>query len=165
MRKTVLFLISVCIMAGLLSCTTYSQRKSSSDKIIDLVNTKNSVLLSGITKLPFLFDGEIIVLEKDSSMIWQNISNAGFSFEEIIKAESFPVSSKDYLLFGNTMEVKTWFEKYLPKKASLAKINCKNGLYYMILGPKKKIKTDGSSGAKKDYPAIHGFTGPVKEAK
>ncbi|MCL2480750.1 MAG: hypothetical protein FWF38_03455 [Spirochaetaceae bacterium] len=164
MRRTVLLLILVWIITGLLSCATYSQRKSSSDKIIDLVNTKNSVLLGEITKLPFLFDGEIIVLEKDSSMIWQNISNAGFSFEEIIDAESIPVSSKDYLLFGNTMEVKTWFEKYLPKKASLAKINCKNGLYYMILGPKKKVQTD-ASGAKKGYPAMCGFTGPVQEAK
>jgi hypothetical protein len=163
MKKTVLLLISVGIIAGLLSCTTYSMKKTSSDKVIVLVNTKNSALLSEITSLPFLFDQEIIVLKKDSSMIWQNINNAGFNFEGIIGTESIPVSSKDYLLFGNTMEVKTWFEKYLPKKASLVKMNCKKGLYYMILGAKKKVKTD--SGENKDYPAICGFTGPVKEAK
>ena len=161
MRKTALLLILTGIMAGLFSCTTYSQKKSSSDKIIDLVNTKNTILLSGVTSLPFLFDREIIVLEKDSNMIWQNINNAGFSFEEIIATESIPVSSKDYLFFGNTMEVKTWFEKYLPKKASLVKVKCKNGLYYMILGGKKKLKTAGG----KDYPALCGFTGPVKEVK
>ena len=164
MKKIVFLLISVWILTGLLSCATYSQKKESSDKVIDLVNTKNSALLSEITTLPFLFDKEIIVLEKDSSMIWQNINNAGFKFEEIIGSESIPVSSKDYLVFGNTMEVKTWFEKYLPKKASLVKINCKNGLYYMILGNKKKVAASGTTGVK-DYPALCGFTGPVKEIK
>ena len=163
MRKTILLFLLAWVVLGLLSCTTYSMKKTSSDKVINLVNTKNSIVLSEITSLPFLFDKEIIVLGKESSIIWQNISNAGFSFEEIIDAESISVSAKDYLFFGNTMEVKTWFEKYLPKKASLVKINCKNGLYYMILGGKKKAAD--SSGAKKDYPAICGFTGPVKEGK
>ncbi len=164
MRKTALLLISIVIITGLFSCTTYSQRKSSSDKVIDLVNTKNSALLSSATSLPFLFDGEIIMLEKDSSMIWQNINNAGFNFEEIIEVESIPVSAGGYLFFANTMEVKTWFEKYLPKKASLLKISCKNGLYYMILGGKKRVTTP-DSGEKEIFPAICGFTGPVKEAR
>jgi len=158
MRKTSLFLILVWIIAGGLSCTTYSQKKSSSDKIIDLVNAQNSNVLSEITSLPFLFDKEIIVLERDRNMIWQNIGSAGFSFEKITDTESLPVSAKDYLLFGNTMEVKTWFEKYLPKRASLVKINCQNGLYYMILGSRTRVKTEAGG----SFPKIYGFTGPVR---
>ncbi|MCL2791473.1 MAG: hypothetical protein FWD87_00115 [Spirochaetaceae bacterium] len=164
MRKTVLFLISVWIIIGLLSCTTYSQRKSSSNKIVDLVNAQNSAVLSEITSLPFLFDREIIVLERDRNMIWQNISNAGFSFEGIISTESIPVSSGDYLFFGNTFEVRTWFEKYLPQRASLVKINTRNGLYYMILGSRTKVRIN-LPGGRGSFPTIHGFTGPVQEAR
>ncbi|MCL2294042.1 MAG: hypothetical protein FWC36_04165 [Spirochaetes bacterium] len=161
MKKAVLLLISVAIIAGLMSCTTYSQRRSSSDRIIGLVNAQEGAWLGGATALPFLFDREIIVLERDSNMIWQNITNAGFSFEEIISVESIPVSSGDYRFFGDTFEVRTWFKNHLPRRASLVKINCKNGLYYMILGGRTRVRAE-SSGARRTLPAIHGFTGPVE---
>ena len=96
--------------------------------------------MSGLTSTPFLLDGEIIILEKDISMIWKNIRDSGFTFEKAFETESMPVGAGDYRYFADSMEVKTWFSKYLPEKASLVKIKAKNGLYYFILGPKKWIK-------------------------
>ncbi len=196
MKKALLLFFAVwMIPAGLLSCASspYSQWKSSSGKVIALVNGGGDASLAELTETPFLFDGEIIMTEKDVSMIWKNIHEAGFRFEEALEAESVPVSSSDYSLFADTMEVKIWFEKYLPEEAALLKIKAENGLYYMILGEKKWIDagdeaeeplsfgiygrmgnfrpgiylvSDSHTGgsSKKGYPTIYGFKGPVGKA-
>ena len=193
MKKILLIFAAVwMISAGLLSCSSvpYSRWNSSSAKVIELINSPGDEYLTKITASPFLFDREIIILEKDIAMIWKNIDEAGFCFEEAYEAESMPVSAGDYRLFADTMEVKTWFEKYLPEKASVVKIKAKNGLYYMILGGKKWITVvkeepqfgfsfgyakgplfmrisnnddDGTGPSNEAYPVIYGFTGPVRE--
>ncbi|MDX9801871.1 MAG: hypothetical protein RBT69_11110 [Spirochaetia bacterium] len=193
MKKSVflLFAAALVFLSGILSCTSvpYSQWNSSSAKIVDLVNSREDISLSELTYTPFLLDREIIIPEKDISMIWKNISESGFTFEEASEIGSIPIGAGDYSYFADTMEVRTWFSKYLPEKASLVKVDAKNGLYYFILGPKKWItpqkeepeisigyslgmgshmmmrldedKTGGSK--KKSYPSIYGFTGPVTE--
>jgi len=183
--------IVLVFLSGMLSCTSvpYSQWDSSSAKIVDLVNSGGDASLSGLTSTPFLLDGEIIILEKDISMIWKNIRESGFTFGKAYETESMPVSAGDYRYFADSMEVKTWFSKYLPEKASLVKIEAGNGLYYFILGPKKWIKVEkeepelsmgyslgfgprmmmrfgGDSQDEtenKSYPSIYGFKGPVTE--
>ncbi len=195
MKKTVNLIFAsatvLVFISGILSCTSvpYSRWNSSSAKIVDLVNSGGDASLSGLTSTPFLLDGEIIILEKDISMIWKNIRDSGFTFEKAFETESMPVGAGDYGYFADSMEVKTWFSKYLPEKASLVKIEAKNGLYYFILGPKKWIKVakkepeismgysfgigprmmmryNGDSpdeSVNKSYPSIYGFKGPVTE--
>lgn len=146
------------------SCASapYSRWESSAEKVIELVNSGGDKALAAITASPFLFDKEIIILENDISAIWRNIYEAGFRFEDISDLESVEILADQYVLIGDSMEVKTWFEKYLPEKPSLVKIISEKGLFYMILGGKVKIKKSEAGGISGSYPAIYGFTGPVE---
>lgn len=189
-KRFFLFLLAGLFLALLSSCTSvpYSMWKSSANKVVTLVNSDGSAYLAELTKSPFLFDREIIILERDIEMIWKNIDDAGFVFQKGYEVESVPLSPGDYSYFGDTMEVRTWFEKYLPEKASLVKIQAPNGLYYFILGGRKWIRIEEEASpvsfgiyrrsrnfafgisagreedttVKKTFPVIYGFAGPVE---
>lgn len=159
-----LFFILLLTTSLFFSCASnpYSRWESSGEKVIELVNSGGDKALAAITASPFLFDKEIIILENDISAIWRNIYTAGFRFEDISELESVEILEDQYILFGDTMEVKTWFEKYLPKKPSLLKIRSEKGLFYIILGEKVRVKGSETGGVSGSYPAIYGFTGPVE---
>lgn len=157
--------VAIFIFVSLfVSCSTapYSRRGSSVVKIAELINDKNSGYLAKISKTPFLLDGEIILLDRDIEMIWKNLSESGFAFEGDYSVDSFPVSAGDHALFASSMEVKTFFREYLPKKkkGSIAEINADNGKFYLLLGNKKKIERE--DGSKVSFPEIFGFKGPVE---
>ena len=184
MKKAITMLIlSVLIV----SCTTtpYSQWRSASEKVVDLINHPGEEYLEDITSKHFLFDRELIVLDKDISLIWFNLNNSEFAFTNGEITETIPVGPDDYKYFADTMEVKTFFKKYLPEDASLVKIQSSSGLYYLLLGSSKYIYIDKKvdfdrplkvkwfrtrdlseyikrSGKKVKYPIVYGFKGPVK---
>ncbi len=185
--KKAFFTALVLISFFLLSCTTapYSQWSSAAEKVVDLINHPGEEYLEDITSNPFLFDKEIIMLDKDISIMWFNLNKARFGLGNAVIKESIPVGAKDYKLFADTMEVKTYFSKYLPKDAALVKVQADNGLYYLLLGSSryliidKKIDFNRSgnhkwfrvqdfaaymerSGNKMKYPVIYGFRGPVE---
>ena len=185
--KKVLILLMIFITFLFLSCTTapYSQWSSSAEKVVDLINHPGEEYLEEITTNPFLFDREIIVLDKDISMIWNNLNRSMFGFRDGVIVESVPIGADDYTLFADTMEVKTFFSKYLPEDAALVKVQAENGLYYLILGSYKYVYLDKKiefsrplaidwfrikdlsdylerKGKKVKYPLLYGFKGPVK---
>ena len=185
--KKALILLTVLISFLIISCTSapYSQWDSSAEKVVDLINHPGEEYLEEITSNPFLFDGEIIVLDKDISMIWHNLNRSRFGFRNGVIKESVPLGPEDYTLFADTMEVKTFFSKYLPEDAALVKVESDNGLYYLILGSSKYVFIDKKvefdrpldhkwfriqdlsayferNGKKVKYPIVYGFKGPVK---
>ena len=186
MKKTLLFLM-IILSFSVISCTSvpYSQWDSSAEKVVDLINHPGEEYLEEITSNPFLFDGELIVLDKDVSMIWNNLNRARFGFKNCIISESVPIAADDYAIFADTMEVKTFFSKYLPEDASLVKVESDNGLFYLLLGSYKYVYIDKKidferpldlawfrasdlgdymqrNGEKEKFPVIYGFKGPVK---
>ena len=185
--KKALILLMIFIAFLFISCTSapYSQWDSSAEKVVDLINHPGEEYLEEITTNPFLFDGEIIVLDKDISMIWNNLNRSMFGFRNGVITESVPIGADDYTLFADTMEVKTFFSKYLPEDAALVKVQAENGLYYLILGSSKYINIDKNvefsrplghpwfrlqdftdylerKGKKVKYPLLYGFKGPVE---
>ncbi len=185
--KKLIFIYLVLLPLFLISCTSvpYSMWDSSAEKVVDLINHPGEEYLEEISSNPFLFDGELIVLEKDISMIWTNLNRSRFGFRNAVIESSVPVTPDDYALFADTMEVRTFFKKYLPEDASLVKVDSDNGVFYILLGSYRYVTIDKDvdfdrpielswfrvgdlkeylqrKGAKEKFPVIYGFKGPVK---
>ncbi|MDA3949450.1 MAG: hypothetical protein PF508_09495 [Spirochaeta sp.] len=98
---------------------------------------------------PFLFDGEIIILESDLQMMWTNLRDVGFTFDAATIEELGPVTDTTYLQFADTMDVRVWFQKYAAEDAALARVSTSHGTFLIITGDRLKR-----------LPYIFGFTGP-----
>ena len=125
--------------------------KSTVGNLMELVNSKDVTTMGKITNIPMLIDGEIVSREKEVTSFWAQVFKAGFRLQEQQEAVVEPVDSTALAFFGDTMEVRTFFKKYLPKTAITAEIKGTGGTYIFLL-----------SGRSGKYPYIFGFTGPLQ---
>jgi hypothetical protein len=133
------------------SCTTVpvSQRDNRVETLITELNTADIDRLMELSARPFLFDGEIIILESDLQMMWTNLRDVGFTFDAATIEELGPVTDTTYLQFADTMDVRVWFQKYAAEDAALARVSTSHGTFLIITGDRLKR-----------LPYIFGFTGP-----
>jgi hypothetical protein len=133
------------------SCTTVpvSQRDNRVETLITELNTADIDRLMELSARPFLFDGEIIILESDLQMMWTNLRDVGFTFDAATIEELGPVTDTTYLQFADTMDVRVWFQKYAAEDAALARVSTSHGTFLIITGDRLKR-----------LPYIFCFTGP-----
>ena len=86
-----------------------------------------------MSRLPFLLDQEIIVLKKDVESFWTNIVHAGFTVDEPELERGTPISENSYLEFYDSMEVKTFFKKYLDRGTRLLELKTGKGQKILLL--------------------------------
>ncbi len=153
MRKVSIAIVSVVILLAFASCTTFKAvpGRKAITRFIELYNTGDIDRMTMMTSIPMLVDGEIVARTGDAEFFWTRLSEAGFSFENSDSSYSVePVDQNSFLLFGNTMEVRTFFTKYVPETAVIVRLKGPGGDFILLL-----------SGRKGFYPFIFGFTGPV----
>jgi hypothetical protein len=133
------------------SCATVpvSQRDNRVEKLIAELNTADIDRVMELSARPFLFDGEIIILESDLRTMWTNLREAGFTFDAATVTELGPTSDTTYQSFADSMEVRVWFEKYAAEDAALATVDTSYGTFLIVTGDRLKR-----------LPYIFGFTGP-----
>jgi len=145
--KKILFLM-VIIIVGLSSCASlkFVQKEDDVIKIIDLINKGDSKTLTTVSVTPFLFDGEILMLDSDIDILWKNITDAGFTLQapSVVKIEEIGVESSRF--FGDSMDIRSYFDRYLPETARITHIQAGAVNMLLLLNGKK----DG-------YPQIHGI--------
>ncbi len=146
----VLVFSSVLLFSG---CATVRgvPRKGAVENLMELINSGNTEMIVNITAIPMLVDGEMVNRDQEISSFWAQVNKAGFHVQTGKDIRIQPVDSDTYLLFGDTMEVKTFFSKYVPKTAVTAEIEGTGGKYVFLL-----------SGRNGKYPYLFGFTGPVQ---
>jgi hypothetical protein len=122
----------------------------SQEKISGLIQAINSGRAASmeLNEAPFLFDGEILFLQNQLGALWQNLYSAGFRLYSAKIVRNEAIGGDAYLEFGDTMDVRTFFQKYLDKDSSLVEIRALSGSYVFLLGR----EVDG-------YPRIRGFKG------
>jgi hypothetical protein len=143
----VILLLSILTVV-LSSCASVQVVQKEGDvlKIIDLVNQGDSETLKALSRVPFLFDGEIIILESDVKILWENVVNAGFKLPSAEVAAITEAAEQDSAVFGGSMETATYFSKYLPETARIADVRSGSMQVLLLLDGKK----DG-------YPQIYGM--------
>lgn len=133
------------------SCATVpvSQRDNQVEKLIGELNTADIDRVMELSARPFLFDGEIIILESDLRTMWTNLREVGFTFDAATVTELGPTNETSYRSFADSMEVRVWFEKYAAEDAALATVETSYGTFLIVTGDRLKR-----------LPYIFGFTGP-----
>jgi hypothetical protein len=146
MKKILLLAAGVILIA---SCVTFKVDEDQVEKIIRLINKNDTEKLTKITATPFLLDAEIIALQGDAALLWENLKQAGFTLANARLVDLIPVKEDTYKLFSPSWEVEVFFKKYVPAKSVVARIQADNGSFLLLL-----------DGEKKGYAQILGIKGP-----
>lgn len=135
----------------LASCASIQRSKDEGniDRISELINTGQSEKLTAMTELPFLLDQEIIVLAQDVETFWSTIVEVGFKVEEPSLERGAKVTPESYKEFYDSMEVETFFKKYLEKQSRLLELKTNTGQRILLLVTDTLFTR-----------SIHGFKGP-----
>jgi hypothetical protein len=130
MKKTLLLLLCITV----LSCATLQQKRfaGSVEDVIEYINAGQASELSNISQTPFLLDAEIILLKEDVMEFWGQIVKVGFQIQEYQSIASVPITSTTYKDFADTMEVQSFFEKYISKRAYLVTVKTDHFSVYFI---------------------------------
>lgn len=130
------------------SCSTipFAQRPQNAQRVIDLFNAGDIQRLDAISHVPFLFNGEIVELKSDVNVIWTNLLKSGLKLTDAQVATAAPIGTDSYRQFADTMEVKVFFQKYLPKGTAIVHVTFKDGSFDLLL-----------DGAQKGYPVVIGI--------
>ena len=114
--------------------------------IIELVNADEADTLTNNSHVPFLLDGEIIMIQSDVLVLWQAIVEH-FTLESETVHE-MPEELKDVAtLFGQTMDVRVFFQN-LPDEVHAVRIDTSQGELILLLGT-----------ADRGVPRIYGLKG------
>ena len=148
MKKIPYILLLAVVLA---SCASIQRSKDEGniERISELINTGQSAKLTAMTELPFLLDQEIIVLAKDVETFWNTIVEVGFKVEEPVLERGVEVGPESYKEFYDSMEVQTFFKKYLEKRSRLLELKTNTGQRILLLVTDTLFTR-----------TIHGFKGP-----
>jgi hypothetical protein len=153
MKKIFIAIVSIMLLIALSSCTTMKAVPSERavERFIELYNSGDTVRMTEMTSIPMLIDGEIVARNADANFFWTRLAEAGFKLDGSETYSVLPTDLNSSLLFGDSMEVSTFFVKYVPETAVLVRVKGPGGDFILLL-----------SGRKGKYPYIFGFTGPLK---
>jgi hypothetical protein len=148
MKKLPYLLILAVFLA---SCASIQRSKDEGnvERISELINTGQAEKLTAMTEVPFLLDQEIIVLETDMATFWSTIVEVGFKVEEPTLEQGVVIGPASYARFYESMEVETFFKKYLEKKSRLLELKTNTGQRILLLVTDTLFRR-----------TIHGFKGP-----
>ncbi len=152
MKKISMIAVLMLILIVFFSCTTMKAvpKERAIERFIELYNTGDTVRMSEMTSIPMLIDGEIVARNADADFFWNSLAKAGFTLDGSESFTTEPLNSNSSLLFGDSMEVSTFFAKYVPETAVIVRVKGPGGDFILLL-----------SGRKGRYPFIFGFTGPI----
>ena len=108
-------LMTLMLCAAVVGCATFSAKRyeRATDTIVSMINAGDADGLAELSQTPFLLDGELIMLPQDVATFWQNVVGAGFRVESMSDLSAQPLDGGSYSQFADTMEVQTFFEKYV----------------------------------------------------
>ena len=87
---------------------------------------------------PFVFEQEILASGSQVKSLWEGLVKAGYYVENPSVALNQPVTDKDFQLFAQSWEIKSYFEKYISNEDRLLLIEGDNTSFYLILRRNKK---------------------------
>jgi hypothetical protein len=148
MKKLPYLMLPLILLA---SCASIQrvEDEGNVERISELINTGQADKLTAMTELPFLLDQEIVVLAKDVATFWSTIVEVGFKVEEPSLERGVKVAPESYKEFYDSMEVRTFFKKYLKKQSRLLELKTSTGQRILLLVTDTLFTR-----------SIHGFKGP-----
>jgi len=145
--------LGLAALGALCSCATapYTPSEKKVQKLVALIDKGGVGAVKGLSAAPFLLDGEILLRQADVDSAWSNLKAAGFTMGAPKIASIERLGDGSYARFAETMEVRSFFKRYLNKDSVLVALDAAEGRYYLILN--REVS---------GYPRIQAFKGPVK---
>ena len=114
--------LALAALVALATCATLQQDERRMESIARLVNAGQAEKLAAMSTVPFLLDQEILVLPQDVAYFWKSILAAGYRLEEPQVERGSAVGPESYREFRDSMEVRTFFKKYVKKGTRLLEL-------------------------------------------
>lgn len=123
-------------LIALTSCRTapVPQRPGRVEALVEELQSAQIDRLVELTARPFLFDGEIIVLEQDIERMWRNLREEGFAFDDAVVTAVGAIDEDSRRSFGVGADVDAWFERYAAEGAGAATVETSFGTFLIVTG-------------------------------
>jgi len=118
-------------------------------RVADLVNAGNAQKIAAMSATPFLVDGEIVALPADVVSFWADAAKAGFKVDGASLETGAAVGADSYKLFADTMEVKAFFTRYVPRGSRTIDLATSSGAHVRLIVHSGLFST-----------TLYGFKGP-----
>jgi hypothetical protein len=144
--------LAVTVLALMIASCASLQRSRDTGSVrtvAGLINDRDAAALSSMSSVPFLLDHEIVALQRDVQAFWGTALETGFRVEEPTLERGLRVDAESYREFYDSMEVKTFFKKYLKKNTRLLELRTLGGQRILLLVTDTWFKR-----------TINGFKGP-----
>ena len=151
MKRIVQLLVAAALVVAVSSCASLQRSRDvgSVRTVARLINSANAQALSAMSSLPFLLDHEIVALQRDVEAFWDTALAVGFRVEEPTLERGERIDGESYREFYDSMEVRTFFKKYLNKSSRLLELRTLEGRRILLLVTDSWFKR-----------TINGFKGP-----
>jgi hypothetical protein len=127
---------AVCAAAiALASCASLQHNwdRDSVKQVADLLNASQPQKLASMSVTPFLVDGEIVLLKNDVASFWEGVTKAGFRVDGSSLDQGAPVTEESYKQFAPTMEVKSFFARYVQKDSRILSMASSTGRRILLV--------------------------------
>jgi hypothetical protein len=123
------------MLLALSSCASlqHGSDQGAVKEVADLINAGQSQKLAAMSVTPFLVDQEIVPLKADVTSFWDGVVKAGFRVDGAALQEAAMADANSYTQFANTMEVKSFFSRYVKKDARVLRMSTSGGSHILLL--------------------------------
>lgn len=148
--KRIIFITFILFL--LIGCKSlpYTADREDVDIVVGLINNADVKSLVAASRLPFLFDSEIINSPSDIEYLWQSLAENGFKLTNYTIKEIFVPDDLSSLWTGLDMEIDSYKKNYLNQDSNCVILDTDKGEFLLLIGrPVKGI------------PSILGIRGPA----
>jgi len=112
-------LLVSCVLAVLMlaSCASLKNGEATTLRVDQYIEQGNSDELSHLSASPFLIDAEIVKLPADTNTFWKSLANLKFRTGALKVTESLPTDASGQAIFGDSLEIRSFFAKYVDPAA------------------------------------------------
>ena len=141
MKRVCLCLAAIALL--LASCATIGDGKVAGLKVADYIDKGQADDLTKLSSVPFIVDADIVNLPADISTFWKAIVATGFKVNQKAVSRLIKKDAEGIKTFGDTMEIRTFFAKYIDPQAVLVELSAADGRKLLLIlkdfGPKSVL--------------------------
>lgn len=126
----ILATLIVCLFA---SCATLGDGKRTGLQVADYINKGQADQLTKLSSTPFIIDRDIVNLPADTATFWKALAATGFKLDAKTVSRILPRDSNGIKVFGDSMEIRTFFAKYVDPKAVLVELTATDGRKLLLI--------------------------------
>jgi hypothetical protein len=133
--RPVLAAAAVAAVLALASCATLQKSADAGvvHRVAALLDAGDAKGLAALSAVPFLVDGDVVVLPDDVAAFWAAAVKGGFKVAGAALDAGTAVGADSYGQFASTMEVKSYFARYVPTGSRIIDLTSSSGARLRLL--------------------------------